>query len=144
MSFLEKTSQNIPKASKEIAPVAEAKGWEIYFQPALLLRVAIAFVFLYAAIAAFIDPSSWIGFVPEWMRSLIPENLFLLTFNSYQIILALWLLSGKRIFWAAIIATLNLAAIVILNLGSFDLVFRDVGLALAAGALAVMSKGKKL
>ena len=107
-----------------------------------LLRAGLAVVFLYAAVASFLDPNSWIGFLPQFLRNIVPANILLILFSIYEIILGLWLLSGKKIYPAAILAIITMASIVIFNMGALDIVFRDVAILFAALALAVLSKGK--
>ena len=105
-----------------------------------LLRAGLATVFLYAAISGILEPNAWIGFIPTWIRAIIPATIFLGVYNVYQIGLSLWLLSGKQSFYAAILAGLTLTAIVVLNLKALDLVFRDVAILFGAAALAVLSR----
>ncbi|MBI2146736.1 hypothetical protein HYU22_05345 [Candidatus Woesearchaeota archaeon] len=103
------------------------------------LRLAIAVPFLYAAIAALLQPEAWIGFIPGWVQAFIPANLLLPGFSIYEIVLSLWLLSGKKVVYSASVAAVTLALITITNLTVLDIVFRDIGLILAAVALAVLS-----
>lgn len=106
----------------------------------LILRLGLAVVFLYPAIAAFIDPNSWIGFLPIFLRRIIPEKTLLLLFSLYEIVLASWLLSGKKVFYAAVISAMTLFAIIITNIGVMDIIFRDVAILAAALALATLSR----
>lgn len=106
---------------------------------AFLLRSGLAIVFLYAAVSAWINPDAWIGFIPPWLRAIVPGTLFLTIYNIFQVALAFWLLSGKRAFEAAIVTGITLAAIILLNMGALDLIFRDVAILFAAGALAALS-----
>jgi hypothetical protein len=53
-----------------------------------------------------------------------------------EIIIALWILSGKHIFIPSLIAGLLLCSIVVFNIPLLDIVFRDVALALVAFTLA--------
>lgn len=103
-----------------------------------LLRIGIACVLLYAAVASLLDSTSWIGFLPQWSRNLIPAAILLTIFSIFEIALALLLLSGKRPKEAAVISALTLAAITIANIGVFDIVFRDVGLLFSAFALVAL------
>ncbi len=100
-----------------------------------ILRWGLAFVFFYAAIASLRHPQDWVGFFPQFVRNMIPQNLLLTGFSIFEIILATWLFSGKKTLWAAGIAALALAGVTVSNLGAFDIVFRDVGLLFAALAL---------
>lgn len=103
------------------------------------LRVAISIPFLYAAIAAFLTPESWIGFLPSWIRIIMPLEIALSAFSLYQIVLSLWLLSGKWLHYSSLLASATLLGITIFNLGALDIVFRDVGLLLAAVSLTLLA-----
>jgi|SRR3989344_2619961 len=112
------------------------------------LRLGIATVFLYAAIASFLDPLSWVGFFPVWLKTLFPATILLYLFSTYEIVLAFWLLSGRHALYAASLAALTLFSIVIFNTSALDIVFRDVAILFAAVALASLTheqqkKGKK-
>ena len=110
----------------------------------LLLRCGLSFAFLYAAIAAFFDPFSWIGFFPSFAHSIIPNDILLLSlFGCMESALALWLLLGKRLFLPSVFAALLLFGIVAFNWKSMDILFRDVSLGFMALALCVESYHKK-
>ncbi len=104
------------------------------------LRVGLAIVFLYAAVAAFLDPNSWIGFLPSPLRAMLPAQALLTAFSIYEIILALWLLSGKKTYYAAILSGLTMLAIIVFNMGALDIIFRDVAILFMALALATLSR----
>ncbi len=106
------------------------------------LRLAISIPFLYAAIAAFLTPESWIGFLPEWIGLIMPVEIALGAFSVYQIVLSLWLLSGKWLQYSSLLASVTLLGITIFNLGALDIVFRDVGLFLASVSLALLAYEK--
>ena len=108
------------------------------------LRIGIAVVFLYAAISSISQPANWIGFIPLWLRNLAspfasPETL-LFGFAIFQIVLAVWLLLGRKTAAAAILSAIMLFGITVANLGLFDIVFRDIAVLFAALALAFLSK----
>ena len=107
-----------------------------------LLRLAIASVFAYAAIASFITPDNWIGYFPIFLRHLVPQNILLTFFSVYELVLAGWLLSGKFIFFASILAALTLSGIIVFNIDQLDIVFRDFTIILAAASLAVFTYKK--
>ncbi|OHA63688.1 MAG: hypothetical protein A2842_01310 [Candidatus Wildermuthbacteria bacterium RIFCSPHIGHO2_01_FULL_48_25] len=106
----------------------------------LLLRIGLAFVFFYAAVSSFFEPLNWIGFFPQFLRGLIPQNLLLSGFSLFEVGMGLWLLSGKKAFAAAFISAVSLLGIVLFNLGSLDIMFRDIGLFFAALALLFLSR----
>lgn len=108
----------------------------------LFLRLSIASVFLYAAVAATITPLNWIGYIPEIARHLFPPMLLLSGFSSYQALLGIWLLSGWKTFYSAIFAALTLVAIIGANITQVDILFRDFAIFFAAVALAAGSYTK--
>ena len=103
-----------------------------------LLRIGISFSFFYAAIASFITPTNWIGFLPNFLRS----DMILTIFSIYEILVGLWLLSGWKVFYPAILSALSMLGIIIFNFGALDIVFRDVAILFAAVALALLSYGR--
>jgi len=105
-----------------------------------LLRVGLAFSFLYAAISAFMEPSLWIGFIPPWIGESLPTTTALHAFSIVEIIVAIWLLWGKRTFWAAGASVVLLVCIIIPNMGSFPIIFRDITMLFSALALAQLHK----
>lgn len=108
-----------------------------------ILRVGIASVFLYAAVASFLEPQNWIGYLPQFLRNLFPANILLVTFSIYEIILSLWLIWGQKAFYSAILSAATLTGIIIVNLGALDIVFRDIAILFASIALAVLKKDSK-
>lgn len=103
-----------------------------------LLRAGLATVFLYAAVASFLDPFSWIGFFPEWLRGVFDANSLLMIFSTFEIGFALWLLSGYKAFYSALVAAGTMLAIISANLGLLDIVFRDVAILFSALALVAL------
>src|SRR3989344_6625007 len=107
--------------------------------PSLLLRIGVAFAFIYPAFAAFSDPYSWVGYFPRFLLDMVGNDLALLyALGALQIVLAIWILFGKKIFYPSIIATAMLLMIVVFNWPQMDVLFRDLSLAFMSGALAVM------
>lgn len=110
--------------------------------PEILLRVGVAFAFLYPPIAALFDPLSWISYFPAFLTDFVGEHTILLlhAFSAVEVVLALWILFGKRVLWPATIAALLLIAIVIANPIQLDVLFRDLSIALASAALAALHR----
>lgn len=99
-----------------------------------ILRAAAAFAFLYPPISAWFDPNSWLGYVPDFARAAAASvgagDLVLLHgFGAVEIIIALWILSGWKIFWPSLAATAVLLVIVISNFQEFPVLFRDLSIA---------------
>lgn len=106
----------------------------------LLLRLAIALAFLYAAISSLLVPAAWIGYFPHFMLGILPDTVLLSIWSLVEVVIALWILSGKNIFLPSIAACVLLLAIVLFNLPLLDILFRDVALALVALYLALTAR----
>ena len=107
----------------------------------LFLCYGIAFSFFYAAYSAFMTPSSWIGFIPDFF-SFVSKELLLKVHIGFNFLLGLWLISGKKTVWSAGVAAVALLSIVLFNLGQFDIMFRDLTIACACVALALLNLDK--
>ena len=112
--------------------------------PGLLMRLAVAFAFIYPAVSAWFDPDSWIGYFPGFVLDLVGNNTALLLhgWGVLEILLALWVLFGVRVYIPSIIMAVALIAVVVANPGQFPILFRDVSIALAALSLALVNKRK--
>lgn len=106
----------------------------------LVLRVGVAFAFLYPPINALWNPESWIAYFPPFTRGYVPDEVLLHSFGAIEVVIALWLLSGKKIFWPSLAAAAMLVAIVVFDFYNFEVVFRDLSIAAAAIALALMHR----
>lgn len=107
----------------------------------LLLRVGAALAFLYPPLSAFFgDPYTWFGYFPAFTRGYLPDLVLLHLFGLVELILGLWLLSGIKIFWPSVAATVLLVGIVVFNLPQFDIVFRDLSIACLTLSLALMQQ----
>jgi len=101
----------------------------------LLLRVGLASVLIYAAIAATITPSHWLSFLPSMATKHIDAHTLLKMFSFYELALGLWLLSNWKLKWAAILTVLTMLGAIFSNIHAFETTFRDVAIAFAAAAL---------
>ena len=105
----------------------------------LLLRIGVAFAFIYPAVSAYFEPLSWIGFFPDFLRDTVIDKMLLLQlFGLSEVVIALWILVGRNIFIPSVLAALYLFLIVTFNLNSLDIIFRDIPIMLMAVALAVL------
>jgi hypothetical protein len=107
---------------------------------ALVLRLGLAFVFAYAAIDSLLHPNDWVGYMPRVATDIISTYGLLKILAVYQLFLVGWLLVGKYARYAGLLSALTLAGITVVNLGVFGITFRDVGLLMAALALAFIAK----
>ena len=108
--------------------------------PLWLLRIALATMFLYAAISSFLQPSEWLGYLPSFVQAIFDGELVLKLFSVVEIALAAWLLSGVYTRYAALVAGVMLLGITVSNFSLLAISFRDIGLALVAFALALLSE----
>lgn len=108
----------------------------------LLLRLAIAFAFLYVAYGFWANPGDWVGYLPALVKNIgLSQGVLLMILAGFHLIIGLWILSGWRIFLPSIVAALFLFGVVYVNRREFDELFRDVSIALAALALGLSSRG---
>lgn len=103
----------------------------------LVLRAGLAFAFLYPPFSALSDPDSWLGYFPSFMHGIVPDMVLLHGFGLIEVIIALWLLSGWRIFWPSVAAACMLLAIIFFDRADFEVLFRDLSIASIAIALAL-------
>ena len=103
-----------------------------------ILRLGVAFAFLYPPINAWTNPSDWVGYFPPFTRGIVPDEILLHAFGLVEIIIAVWILWGRNIFWPSLLAAAMLIGIVVFNMNNFIVLFRDVSLAAAALSLALM------
>ena len=102
-----------------------------------LLRIAAAIAFIYPPLDALSNPDSWVGYFPQFLlASGIPSGVLLHGFGVIEIVIAVWILSGWHIEWPATVAAFMLAGIVAFNSSQFEVLFRDISIALACLALA--------
>lgn len=109
----------------------------------LILRVGLAFAFLYPPVAAYFDPFAWIGYFPDFLRELVNNDALLLhSFGVIEVVVALWILSGVRIFLPSLAAALMLLGIIIFDFSQMDVIFRDVSILAMAIALMWDTRAK--
>jgi uncharacterized membrane protein YphA (DoxX/SURF4 family) len=104
----------------------------------LLLRLGLAFVFSYAAIGILIDPDNLLCFVPSFVFQIVPQNVFLYIFAIFEIVLSLWLLSGKWTIIPSLLAAATMAGIILFNGEAFSVLFRNVSILLSSLALVAL------
>jgi len=103
----------------------------------LLLRISLAFVFIYAGIRSLINPTDWVGFVPDWVSNFgfTRENA-LFAHALLDIALGLLFLGNVKVKFFSLIAAILLFVIALApGFGVLDITFRDIGLGIAALAL---------
>ena len=105
-----------------------------------LLRIGLAFVFLYAATASLQHPLVWAVYLPAFMTKAIAATTLIKILAVYELALVVWLLSGRLLRYCALLCALTLTGIVITNPTQLITTFRDVGLVFMALALFFVEK----
>lgn len=104
----------------------------------IVLRMGLAFALLYPPLNALGDPNAWVGYFPQFMRGVVEDTLLLHLFGVLEVLLAVWILSGWKV-WLPSLATAGLLlGIVVFNIPEFQVLFRDISIAAMALALALM------
>jgi uncharacterized membrane protein YphA (DoxX/SURF4 family) len=103
---------------------------------ALLLRIGLAAVFMYAAVSSLMHPDQWIGYLPPFLAKMQDAASLVKLFALAEIVLSLWLLSGKFTKYAGLLAAAMLAGVVVSQPSALIITFRDIGLVFMALALA--------
>jgi uncharacterized membrane protein YphA (DoxX/SURF4 family) len=102
---------------------------------AWLLRGGLAFIFAYAGVSSLQHPLEWIGYLPHFLTQLLTATTLVKVFAIIELLLAVWLISGKFVKWAGALSALMLLGIVAFNSSQLIITFRDIGLAAMALAL---------
>lgn len=102
-----------------------------------VLRAGLAFAFLYPPINALGDPFSWIGYFPAFTRGIVDDALLLHAFGVVEVVIALWILWGRYVFYPALAALMMLVGIVAFNTSEFQVTFRDLSIAAIALYLCI-------
>ena len=110
----------------------------------LTIQIWLATLFFYAAVAALITPAAWVGFFPNWTRVMVSGQILIYLFSLWQIILAIWIISGKRLFSSALAAAITLLLIIVSNVEFFDVIFRDFYLLASALLLTALSRQEEV
>ncbi len=104
-----------------------------------LLRFGVAFTFLFAAISAFVNPSPWLSYFPSFLRTMMSDATLLYMWGGAEIVIGVWILSGKKIFIPSIMAAGLMLGIFIFDFGSIKVIFRNVCILSTSIALAIIT-----
>lgn len=110
--------------------------------PSWLLRAGLAFVLSYAATSSFFHPETFARYFPSFMPGTWATEL-LPVFAVFEMLLAVGLMTERWTYAASMLAGLTMVAIIALNPGAFDVLFRNVAIACGAFALAVQSRRER-
>lgn len=102
-----------------------------------ILRLGLAFAFIYPAVSAWFNPYAWIGYFPSLVLDFVGSGdiLLLHAFGVTEIIIGLWLVFGRKIIIPSAIACIYLLGIIVFNLNQMDVIFRDISIFAIALAL---------
>lgn len=109
-----------------------------------ILQFGIAFVFIYAAIQIFLNPQGFVHYTPEIIFDFVSVNTFMYTFATLEILLSIWIISGKKMMYPSLITAGIMALVVLFNLDMFIVLFRNVAIMCGALALAGISHEEEL
>lgn len=103
----------------------------------IVLRLAMAGVFLWFGTAQLVNPNDWTGFLPEFLlNTQYSPNLFVFLNGLMEVILAVFLIPGIYVRFSALILSLHLFGIAWL-VGINPIGIRDAGLAFATLAVSL-------
>ena len=106
----------------------------------LILSIGIAASYFYAGVSAFRHPDAWMGFLPEFLRDNPLSQGILQGFAAFEIALAVWLISGLRTIYAAMISVLIMIGIILVNPQQMSTMFQNISIIFASLALAVLAR----
>ena len=109
-----------------------------------VLRVGVAFSFIYPPISAFFNPYAWIGYFPQFMtnQTAISSLTLLHIFGIIELCIGISILCGKKVSIPSLIASLFLFLIIVFNLSQIDVLFRDIPILLMALLLYSIERKK--
>jgi uncharacterized membrane protein len=110
--------------------------------PSWFLRAGLAFVLSYAATSSFFHPETFARYFPSFMPGTWATEL-LPVFAVFEMLLAVGLMTERWTYAASTLAGLTMVAIIVLNPGAFDVLFRNVAIACGAFALAVQTRRER-
>lgn len=105
----------------------------------ILLQIGLAILYFYAAINSFLQPDIWVGYLPPFVGKIMDFKLALHIFSVTELILGIWLLSGKKLFWASLASGFMIFGIIVFNIRDLTILFRDLSLIFASFALSSLT-----
>jgi len=106
-------------------------------KPLFVIRIGIAFVFLWFGISKVLNPSEWVVWLPQWTEQFpLSSTTKLVVEGLLELVLGVMLLLGLFTRLAASV-TAALLLVIILVIGYNDTAIRDVGILFMAIALII-------
>ena len=106
------------------------------------LRVGLAFVFAYASVEIYLNPTNFLKYTPDFVLNLVPIKPFLYSFGFAELALAAWLLTGYKPAYSSLISVMLMVAIIIFNPEHFGILFRNVAIGFGGLALLIIDREK--
>ncbi len=105
----------------------------------LILRLSLAFAFIYSALLGYLHPFDWIGYFPSILRDHLATAVILNLFGLTEILIGLWFIWGRKLFIPSVIASVYLLSSILFNFGQFDIFFRNVSILGIAVVMSILS-----
>ena len=106
-----------------------------------ILRIALAFVFLWFGFSQMSNAAQWVGFVPDWATSIMSAGMLVYLNGIFEIIAGLMLAIGIVPRYIALLLGIHLF-IISSSLAFAAVGVRDIGLALATLSLFFLGNDK--
>lgn len=136
------TPAEIRAGASSIATAAPRRGRALHeWLASWLLRAGLAFVLSYAATASLMHPETFSRYFPSFVSASLVSRL-LPVFAVFEVLLAIGLMTYRYAYAASILTGFTMVAIIAVNPHAFDVLFRNVGIACGAFALAAQSRGE--
>ena len=103
-----------------------------------LLRIGLASVYGYVTVESRLNPGDFVKYIPSFIQHSIPTHILFLLLAGFELVLTLWLLSGRHDEYADVISFLFMGLVIVFNLSLFSVLFRDIAIALSSLALAAL------
>lgn len=106
----------------------------------IFLRIGLIFVFAWAAIFMSLTPEKYVHYMPSFVSLIMPREIALHLFAFYEILLCVWLATGKKTFYCGFLSAITIAGITLFNYQEINTLFRNVSIFFSALALAFIEK----
>lgn len=104
-----------------------------------LIQLGLAAVLIYAGTSQLQKPNDWTTYFPSFVPSSISLITLVKVVAVFELLVAIWLLSGKYLKLAGLLCALTFSGIIIFNLHVLIITFRDIGLLFASLALVLLA-----
>lgn len=107
----------------------------------VLLRLSLAFVFLWFGFSQLSDAAMWTAYVPTWASNIMDAGVLVLLNGTFEILAGILLAFGILSRWIALLLGIHLL-IISSSLGLTAIGVRDIGLSLATISLFFLGNDK--